>query len=135
VIAMPLARILDIAASAMAAQAQRLNVTASNLANAESVTGPNGQPYRARQVIFSSADVGGGTGVRVTGIMNDPAPGRRVFDPGHPLADQSGHVAMPNVNAVEEMVNMISASRAYQNNVELANTARQLMLRALTLGQ
>lgn len=134
---MPLTRILDIAASGMAAQSHRLNVTASNLANADSTTGPDGKPYRARQVVFStqSLDARGGEGVRVTGVVTDPAPLRRVFDPKHPQADAGGYVSLPNVNAVEEMVNMISASRAYQNNVELMNTAKQLMLRTLSLGQ
>ena len=134
---MPLTTILDIAASGMTAQSHRLNATASNLANAESTTGPDGKPYRAKQVVFGTValDGRGAHGVRVTGVVADPAPLRQVFDPKHPQADKSGYVTLPNVNAVEEMVNMISASRAYQNNVELMNAAKQLMLRTLTLGQ
>jgi len=134
---MSLNAIFDIASSALTAQSQRLNAVASNLANADSVTGPDGKPYRAKQVVFSAELVSGqgATGVRVTGVMNDPSPLRQVFDPKHPLANGEGYVLMPNVNVVEEMVNLISASRAYQNNVELLNTAKTLMLKTLSLGQ
>ncbi len=129
--------IFDIAGSAMAAQAQRLNVVASNLANADSATSADGKPYRAKQVVFSTTPVGsaGASGVRVTGVINDPSPMREVFDPKHPLANDKGFVTMPNVNVVEEMVNMLSASRAYQNNVEVMNTAKALMVKTLSLGQ
>src|SRR5215472_5171066 len=101
--------IFDVAGSAMAAQSQRMNVTASNLANADSVVGPNGQAYRAKQVIFGlaptpgQADIGG---VQVEGVMEDPSPPRMVHNPTHPLANAEGYVVMPNVNPVEEMVNM-----------------------------
>ena len=134
---MPLMNIFEIAGSAMAAQSQRLNVVASNLANADSVTSADGQPYRAKQVMFSELAFGGATGkgVQVTGVIEDPSPGKRVYDPKHPLADAQGYVAMPNVSVVEEMVNMIAAARAYQNNVEMLNTAKSLMLKTLTLGQ
>ena len=130
-------KVFDIAASAMAAQAQRLNVVASNLANAESATGADGRPYRAKQVVFNAAAVGAqdATGVRVAGVIDDPTPMKSVYDPKHPLANEQGYVTMPNVNVIDEMVNMISASRAYQNNVEVMNTAKALMLKALTLGQ
>ncbi len=129
--------IFEIAGSAMSAQSQRLNVVASNLANAESVTSSTGQVYRARQVVFSEVSTGGatGSGVKVVGIVEDSTPGRQVYDPKHPLADAKGYVAMPNVSVVEEMVNMISASRAYQNNVEVLNTAKALMLKTLMIGQ
>ena len=137
---MSLDAILNIASSALTAESQRLNTTASNLANAESATGPDGKPYRAKQVVFSSALVSaqGGqpaTGVRVTGMIQDPSPAKEIFDPKHPLANDKGYVVMPNVNVVDEMVNMISASRAYQNNVEMLNTAKTLMLKTLSIGQ
>ncbi|AJC20431.1 flagellar basal body rod protein FlgC [Pandoraea pulmonicola] len=134
---MPLMSIFDVAGSAMTAQSQRMNVTASNLANAESVTGPDGQPYRAKQVVFqvnpvAGADVGG---VKVAGVIEDPSPLKTVYDPKNPAANAQGYVTMPNVNPVEEMVNMISASRSYQANVEALNTAKTLMLKTLTVGQ
>lgn len=137
---MPLDKAFDIAASALTAQSQRLNVVASNLANAESATGADGQPYRARQVVFQSTLVGvqatqSTPGVRVAAVIQDPSPMRRVYEPGNPLADGEGYVTLPNVNVVEEMVNMIAASRAYQNNVEVMNTAKTLLQRTLTLGQ
>nr|WP_300307272.1 flagellar basal body rod protein FlgC [Halomonas sp.] len=128
--------IFDIAASGMSAQAQRMNVTASNLANADSVSGPDGQPYRARQVMFESrASSNGVGGVMVSQVVEDPSPMRREYHPGHPLADDAGYVTMPNVDPVGEMVNMISASRSYQANVEIMNTSKQLMLKTLTLGE
>jgi flagellar basal-body rod protein FlgC len=134
---MSLDKILDVAASAMTAQSQRLNVVASNLANAESTTGSDGKPYQAKQVVFSAVPIGteGAAGVRVEGVVNDPSPMRKSYDPKHPLADEQGYVTLPNVNLVEEMVNMLSASRAYQNNVEVMNTAKTMLLRTLTLGQ
>lgn len=134
---MSLLNVFEIAGSAMTAQSQRLNVVASNLANADSVTSANGQPYRAKQVIFSELAVGGatGSGVKVIGVTEDNSPAKQVFDPKHPLADAQGYVAMPNVSVVEEMVNMIAAARAYQNNVEMLNTAKALMLKTLTIGQ
>lgn len=129
--------IFDIAGSAMSAQSQRMNVTASNLANADSVTGPDGQPYRARQVVFEMAtpDQQAIGGVRVAGVVEDQTPMRMLYDPKNPLANTGGYVAMPNVNVVEEMVNMISASRSYQANVEVLNTAKTMMLKTLTIGQ
>jgi flagellar basal-body rod protein FlgC len=129
--------VFDIAASAMTAQSQRLNVVASNLSNADSATGPDGEAYRARHVVFSTADVSrdGASGVKVTGVTQDPSPMKMVYEPKHPLANAQGYVTMPNVNVVEEMVNMISASRSYQNSVEMMNTAKTLLLKTLTLGQ
>ena len=129
--------IFNVAGSAMAAQSQRMNVTASNLANAESAAGPDGQPYRAKQVVFEVAGTGGQDigGVRVARVMEDGAPARMLFDPRNPFANADGYVAMPNVNVVEEMTNMISASRSYQANVEVLNTARTLMVKTLTIGQ
>lgn len=131
--------VFDIAGSAMTAQAQRLNVVASNLANADSVTSSNGQPYRAKQVVFAAEPLGGNApesaGVRVTSVIEDPAPLKRIYDPKHPLADAQGYLSLPNVNVVEEMTNMISASRSYQTNIDMMNTAKTLLLKTLTLGQ
>ncbi|MDP2170286.1 MAG: flagellar basal body rod protein FlgC [Rhodocyclaceae bacterium] len=129
-------RIFAIAGSALTAQSARLNAVASNLANADSVVGADGQPYRAKQVVFQATPVeGGGMGVRVTQVVDSAAPLRMQYDPANPAANEQGYVAMPNVNVVEEMVNMISASRAYQNNAEVMNTAKTLMTKALSIGQ
>ncbi|MCX2780102.1 flagellar basal body rod protein FlgC [Microbulbifer thermotolerans] len=127
--------IFEISGSAMTAQAQRMNVTASNLANADSVAGPDGQPYRAKQLIFEARGREGMGGVSVRGLVEDPSPLRLEYRPDHPLADANGYVQMPNVDPVGEMVNMISASRSYQANVEVMNTSKQLMLKTLTLGE
>ncbi|CAG2156365.1 Flagellar basal-body rod protein FlgC [Cupriavidus yeoncheonensis] len=135
---MPAMNIFDVAGSAMAAQSQRMNVTASNLANADSVVSPDGQAYRAKQVIFGMAPTPGQSdvgGVQVRGVMEDPSPPRMVHNPTHPMANAEGYVVMPNVNPVEEMVNMISASRSYQANVEVLNSAKNMMLKTLTIGQ
>ncbi|AOY95735.1 flagellar basal body rod protein FlgC [Cupriavidus sp. USMAA2-4] len=130
--------IFDVVGSAMSAQSQRMNVTASNLANVDSAVSPNGQPYRAKQVVFGLAPTPGQSeigGVQVQGVVEDPSPAKMVFNPTHPLANAEGYVTMPNVNPVEEMVNMISASRSYQANVEVLNSAKNMMLKTLTLGQ
>jgi len=129
--------IFDISGSALRAQSQRLNVSASNLANADSVTGPDGQPYVAKQVIFKAepTNTSGIGGVKVSGIIDDPTPFKRVYQPENPLADDKGYVKIPNVNVVAETVNSISASRSYQANVEVLNTVKSLMLKTLTLGQ
>ncbi|CAG0980962.1 Flagellar basal-body rod protein FlgC [Rhodocyclaceae bacterium] len=128
--------IFGIAGSALTAQSARLNAVSSNLANADSVVGADGQPYRAKQVVFKATPVdGGGLGVRVTQVVESAAPLRMTYDPKNPAADDKGYVAMPNVNVVEEMVNMISASRAYQTNTEVMNAAKSLMLKTLAIGQ
>jgi flagellar basal-body rod protein FlgC len=131
--------VFDIAGSALTAQSMRLNTTASNLANADSVTTETGQPYRAKQVVFAARQVPhagpGSIGVRVTQIVESAAPMRLVYEPNSPAANAQGYVEMPNVNVVEEMVNMISASRSYQNNAEVMNTARTLLQRTLQIGQ
>lgn len=129
--------VFDISGSAMSAQSQRMNVTASNLANADSVAGPDGEAYRAKQVMFESraASRAGIGGVGVREVVEDPSPLRREYRPEHPLADDQGYVSMPNVDPVAEMANMISASRSYQANVEVMNTNKQLMLKTLTLGE
>lgn len=134
---MSLFSIFDISGSAMTAQSKRLNVSASNMANADSVAGPDGTPYRARQVVFQvnrapGQDIGG---VQVSDVIESNAPDRLVYEPGNPLADAKGYLHMPNVNVVGEMVNTISASRSYQANVEVMNTAKAMMLKTLTLGQ
>ena len=133
---MSLFNIFNVSGSAMSAQAQRLNTVASNLANADSATSPTGQAYRAKQVVFEAVQTeGGGTGVRVQQVIEDAAPLRQVYDPKHPMADDKGYVGMPNVNVVDEMVNMLSASRSYQTNVETMNAAKTLINKTLTLGQ
>ncbi|SBT05054.1 flagellar component of cell-proximal portion of basal-body rod [Candidatus Accumulibacter aalborgensis] len=127
----------QIAGSAMTAQSIRLNAVASNLANADSVVGSDGQPYRAKQVVFAATPMGSAAaqGVRVMQVVQDGSPGRMVYEPRNPAADEKGYVTMPNVSVVEEMTNMISAARSYQTNVEVMNTAKQLLLKTLTLGQ
>jgi flagellar basal-body rod protein FlgC len=138
---MSMMRIFDVSASAVSAQSQRLNVVASNLANADTVAGPDGQAYKARNVVFQTVLMGTGAnpetsaGVKVSTVTEDQTPGRRVHDPKHPGADAEGYVTYSNVNAVEEMVNMISASRSYQNNVEVMNTAKSLLQKTLQMGQ
>ena len=140
---MSMFRVFDIAGSAASAQSQRLNTVASNLANADTVAGPDGKAYKARQVVFQTELLGAGgalgpdsaAGVRVSAVREDETPGRRVHDPKHPAADPDGYVTYSNVSAIEEMVNMISASRSYQNNVEVMNTARSLLLKTLQMGQ
>ncbi|MFT3736464.1 MAG: flagellar basal body rod protein FlgC [Rhodocyclaceae bacterium] len=129
--------VMGIASSAMHAQSKRLNTTASNLANVDSVAGPDGKPYRAKQVVFQAQQMAGSAysqGVAVTGVVESAAPLRMMYDPKNPAADKDGYVAMPNVDAVEEMTNMISASRAYQTNVEMLNTAKALLQKTLTIG-
>ena len=133
---MSLFSIFDVSGSAMSAQAQRLNAVASNLANADSATSASGQAYRAKQVVFEAVPLGnGGTGVKVQQVIDDPSPLKQMYDPKNPMADDKGFVSMPNVNVVEEMVNMLSASRSYQTNVETMNAAKTLLLKTLTLGQ
>ncbi|MDT7526603.1 MULTISPECIES: flagellar basal body rod protein FlgC [Idiomarinaceae] len=128
--------ILDISGSALSAQSQRMNVAASNMANANSVAGPDGEPYRAKQVIFEQQlQANGVGGVKVQQVVESTAPARREYQPGHPLADEQGYVTMPNVDPVAEMVNMISASRSYQANVEVMNTSKDLLMRTLTIGK
>jgi len=129
--------VFHIAGGALTAQSMRLNTVASNLANADSAVSSDGKPYRAKQVVFEAIPVGGkeAQGVRVKQVVEDASPPRLVYDPRNPAADDKGYVAMPNVSVVDEMVNMISASRSYQNNVEVMNTAKQLLLRTLTIGQ
>ncbi len=137
---MSLFKIFDISGSAISSQSQRLNVVASNLANVDTVAGPDGKAYKAREVTFqtvmmSTPDGAPGAGVKVSGVNENQAPGRKVHDPNSPSADADGYVTYSNVNAVDEMVNMISASRSYQNNIEVMNTAKTLLMKTLQMGQ
>lgn len=137
---MSLFKVFDVAGSAMHAQTIRLNATSSNLANANSVSSNTDQTYRAKQPLFAPmldafASEMEGVGVRVTGVNESQAPLRIEYNPGHPLANEDGYITLPNVNVVEEMANMISASRSYQTNVEVMNTAKQMMMRTLSMGQ
>jgi flagellar basal-body rod protein FlgC len=142
---MSLTNIFDIAGSAMNAQSIRLNTTASNLANADAAASSSEETYRGRHPVFTAlnndvldidADNNGtNIGVKVLGIVESDAPLQPRYEPGHPLADAEGYVFYPNVNPVEEMANMISASRSFQMNVEVMNSAKQMMQRVLTLGQ
>ena len=129
--------IFNVSGSAVSAQSQRLHTVARNLANVDAVAGPDGKAYKARQVVFQTEKMGAEhtAGVRVSAIKESDVPGRRVHDPSHPSADEQGYVTHSNVNAVEEMVNMISASRSYQNNIEVMNTAKTLLLKTLQMGQ
>mgnify|MGYP003554120471 FL=1 len=134
---MSMFKIFNVSGSAVSAQSQRLNVVASNLANADTVAGPDKSPYKARQVVFNTTPMGdvGTAGVTVAQVTEDNTPGRRVLDPKHPQADAEGYVTYSNVNTVEEMVNMISASRSYQNNIEVMNTTKSLLMKTLQMGQ
>jgi flagellar basal-body rod protein FlgC len=134
---MSLFNMFHISGSALTAQSVRLNTVASNLANADTVSGPDGRPYRAKQVVFEAVQMpsDAARGVRVTQVVEDSSPPRMVYDPKSPAANEQGYVAMPNVNVVDEMVNMMSASRSYQTNADVMNTAKTLLLRTLQLGQ
>ncbi len=136
---MSLANVFHIAASALNAQSMRLNAVASNLANADSAHASTGEGYKAKQVMFQAVPVFGSStwapGVRMKEVVEDERPARLVYDPKHPLADDGGYVAYPNVDVVEEMVNMISASRSYQTNAEVMATAKSLMQRILAVAQ
>lgn len=130
-------RIFDIAGSALAAQSVRLNATASNLANANNVAGSADAVYQAREPVFSvvTGQDGSVEGVRVLDVETAKAEPQKLYQPGHPLADGEGYVYAPSINVVEEMVNMISAQRSYQSNVEVFNTVKDLTMRTLNLGK
>ena len=130
--------IFDISGSAMAAQSVRLNVTASNIANSESAGSSPAEAYHARQPVFATVmdrESEAYGGVRVTGVVEDQQPGTRRFEPGNPMADAEGYVYLSNVDVLKEMVNMMSASRTYQNSIEVLNTSKELMMRTLSIGQ
>lgn len=136
---MALFGVFDVVGSAMNAQTVRLNTIASNLANSNTVAENPEDTYRARHPVFASMIKEFGNeataGVRVTGIVESQAPLNIQFAPDHPLANEEGYITLPNVNAIEEMTNMISASRSYQQNVEILNTTKQLLQSTLTIGQ
>ena len=138
---------INISGSGLSAERLRMDVTAENLANAQSTRGPDGQPYRRKEVVLQQAEGGfesalrtasagstsGGRGVEVAGIVEDQTPNRQVYDPGHPDANAQGYVEMPNVDSVTEMVDLISASRAYEANVTAMQTAKTMFTRTLDL--
>ncbi len=138
---MSLFQIFDVSASAMNAQSVRLNTTASNLANAESVSSSAEETYRARRPVFAAqlqdalSDGTAPQGVEVKGIVESQAPLVREYSPSHPMADQDGYIYKPNVNPIEEMADMISASRSYQTNVQVADTAKNMLTQTLRLGK
>lgn len=138
---MSLLNIFDIAGSAMSAQTVRMNVTASNMANLESVSSSTGETYRARHPIFETVyadnikDRNISNGVRVSGIMESQSPLRKEYRPEHPKSDDDGYIYYPNVNSIEEMTNMMSATRTFQNNVEIINASKQMLLQTLRMGQ
>jgi len=148
---MSLSQVFNIAGSGMSAQTTRLNTISSNIANAESVSSSEDKTYRARHPLFAtvlqqangfsanhslfSEQQQAGVGVEVLGVLEDQGTLVPRYEPGHPAADKNGYVYYPNVNVVEEMADMISASRAFQTNVEVMDSARQMMLKVLTLGQ
>lgn len=142
---MSMFKIFDVAGSGMAAQSLRLNTVASNLANADSVSSTPEGAYRAKEPLFAavqrslgsanSADSDSAVGVQVKGVTESQADVQSRYEPGNPMADADGYVYGSNVNPIDELVNMISASRSYQNNVEAMNTTKQLMLKTLDLGK
>jgi len=138
---MGLFNVFDITATGMSAQSLRLNTTASNIANADSVSSSVDKTYRARHPVFAAAmqnaaaSQSESVGVKVLGIVESDKPLNVEYAPGHPMADKNGYIYKPNVNVIEEMTNMISASRSYQTNVQLADSAKNMVNRTLTLGQ
>jgi len=137
---MSLFKVMDVAGTAMSAQSLRLNTTASNIANANTVSSSADTTYRSRQPVFAAALDRAeadqrSVGVKVLGIVESDAPLVREYNPGHPQADADGYIFKPNVNVMEEMANMISASRSYQTSVQVAEAAKQMLSKTLTLGQ
>lgn len=137
---------IEATSGALNAQRTRLDIISQNIANAHTTRGPDGQPYQRRIVSFEAellkkigandeAGAGSAASVRVSGITNDTSPGQRIFDPGHPDADPQGMVTLSNVNLAYEMVDLITASRAYEANLSVAKNARQMALKALEIGK
>jgi flagellar basal-body rod protein FlgC len=129
---------IGIAASGMTAESLRMDVTSNNLANADSTTGPNGKPYQREEVVLQSggqsfSDTLGSiqAGVQATGIVNDPTPGQKVYDPSNPATNKQGYVTMPNVNTVTEMTDLIGESRSYQADTQAMSTAKDMAEKAL----
>jgi flagellar basal-body rod protein FlgC len=141
---MSLMKIFDTAGSGMAAESLRLNTVASNLANADSVSSSPDSAYKAKELLFAptqesddvfdSQDGEVNNGVRMVGVSDSQQPVESHYEPGNPMADENGYVYGSNVNPIDELVNMISASRSYQNNVEVMNTTKQLMIKTIDLG-
>lgn len=138
---MSLFNVFDISGTGMSAQSVRLNTTASNIANADSVSSSYGETYRARHPVFAAemqkaaAGQDESVGVEVLGIVESDKPLNVEYSPEHPMADENGYIYKPNVNVIEEMTNMISASRSYQTNIQLAESAKNMLTKTLTLGQ
>ena len=138
---MSLFRVMDIASSGMSAESVRLNTTASNVANANSVSSSYEQTYKARHPVFAAEldratnDLSKGSGVKVLGVVESQKPLQIEYSPGHPMADENGYIYKSNVNIVEEMADMMSASKAYETNVQLADTTKRIFRRVLQLGQ
>lgn len=141
---MSLFTVMDIAGSALSAQSVRLNTVASNLANADSISSASSQAYKARKPVFSTvfkeatsniSQSSSAAGVRVAGIVESTAPAIREYNPNHPMADEDGYTFRPNINVVEEMADMMSASKSYQTNVQIAETAKSLLAQTLRLGK
>ncbi len=138
---MSLYNIFDVAGSGMSAQSVRLNVTASNLANANNISSSAEETYRGRHPVFAAelqkaaANHEESVSVKVLGIVEDQDPLQQEYNPNHPMADKDGYIYKPNVNVMEEMANMISASRSYETNVQIADAAKQMLVRTLQLGK
>ncbi len=147
---MGLFKSIDISASGLSAERLRMDIISKNIANANTTRTSSGSPYRRQVPIFSEASSGRtfseslkramnsesiGNGVEVTAIKEDKTPFKKVYDPGHPDADKKGYVQMPNVDIVTEMVNMISATRAYEANVTIMNSTKSMALKALEIGR
>ncbi|MGB0936984.1 MAG: flagellar basal body rod protein FlgC [Colwellia sp.] len=138
---MSLFNVFDVSATGMSAQSTRLNTTASNIANAESVSSSANEVYRARHPVFAAqmqkfaGEQQSSTGVEVLGIVESDEALKVEYMPQHPLADKDGYIYKPNVNVIEEMTNMISASRSYQTNIQLAESAKNMLNKTLLLGQ
>jgi flagellar basal-body rod protein FlgC len=138
---MSLFKLFDVASTGLAAQSVRLNLVSSNLANADSISSSVNETYRARHPVFAAVfdgerdDPAASAGVSVLGVVESATPLRADYRPEHPLADERGYIYRPSINVVEELANMISASRSYETNVEVVNTSKQLLLRTLNLGQ
>ena len=138
---MSLFNIFDISGSGLSAQTARLNITASNISNAQSVASSPEAAYKARNPVFATAfkdafqTSAESAGVRTLGVVENSTEHPKRYEPGNPLADDQGYIYLSNVNAIEEMTNMMSASRSYQNNVEVINTSKELLLQTLRLGE
>ncbi len=141
---MSLFKVMDIAGSALSAQSIRLNTVASNLANADSISSSSGAAYKARRPVFATmlrdatnslSQSGAAAGVGVAGIVESAAPAIREYNPNHPMADEDGYIFRPNINVVEEMADMMSASKSYQTSVQVAETAKSLLAQTLRIGK